>query len=130
MLMRDGLGQKPPRGCVDYEGNRCCGEIRINVLLRLRWESPCLSFILLSICQCHSVNYCLIYLVTPVRRGVKLVALPIRLMEKWLFSRRTLHFANTISNVVWVCCPRSCSLASSVIVIRSRTPRSSLERPL
>lgn len=72
-----GLGQKPLAGSVDYEGNRCSSEIRINVLLRLRWESPCLSFILLSICQCHCVNYCLIYLVTPVRTGAKRVTPPI-----------------------------------------------------
>lgn len=65
--MRSDLSQEPPAGFADYEGSRCSSEIRINVRLRGRWESPCLSFVLPSICQCQSVNYRFIYLVSPVR---------------------------------------------------------------
>lgn len=52
---------------MDYVGSRCSNEIRINVCLTLHLRemgSPCPSFILPSIYQCHSVNYCFIYLVT------------------------------------------------------------------
>lgn len=67
MLACTGLDQEPPAGSVDYDRNRCSSEIRINVRLTLNWESPCLSFILPSICPCQSVNYCLIYIVSPLR---------------------------------------------------------------
>lgn len=123
LLMRSGLSRKPPAGSVDYEGSRCSSEIRINVRLTVRWESPCLSFILLSICQCQSVNYRFIYLVTPVRTDDKRVAPPL-LKGKRLFSRGVLPFTNTVSHTLWFCCTCSCSLVSSVSMIRSCTPGS------
>lgn len=61
-------------GPVDYEESRCSNEIRMNVRLTLHLREMGVSvfiFILPSIYQRHSVNYCFIYLVTKIQAVYK-----------------------------------------------------------
>lgn len=110
---------KATTGPVHYEGSRCSNEIRINVRLTLHMRemgwgggSPCSSFILPSIYQCHSVNYCFIYLVTRIQPEYKLAPLPLCWKGKWLLSRLMLP---TTGEREWVtyCQPHTVGFCST-----------------
>lgn len=126
LLMHSGFSQKPSAGSADYEESRCSSEIRINVCLTVRWDSPCLFFILPSICQRQSVNYCFIYFITSVWMSERVASLT-RWKEKILFSCFSYLslIPSTTRSVFFFFCTCSSSLVSSLNIIRSCTPGSS-----
>lgn len=89
--MRAGLSDKSPRGqgglwgkqMLQWDKNKCA----VDTPSGGDGGSPYSSFILPSIYQCHTVNYCFIYLVNGVYPEYKLAPLLQRWKGKWLLSR-------------------------------------------